>query len=48
MSAELDMIGQALLNGNLPPQWAKLTPATRKGLAGWILFWYRRQTQYTS
>jgi len=47
MSAELDMIGQALLNGGLPPQWAKLTPSTRKGLAAWITFWLRRQDQYT-
>jgi len=48
MSQELDMIGQALLNGTLPPQWAKRTPATRKGLAGWINFWMRRQDQYTN
>mmetsp|Transcript_13853 Transcript_13853/g.21612 ORF Transcript_13853/g.21612 Transcript_13853/m.21612 type:complete len:481 (-) Transcript_13853:121-1563(-) len=46
MSADLDDIGQSLLNGNLPPQWAAKTPATRKGLANWINFWMKRQEQY--
>ena len=48
MSAELDSIGQSLLNGLLPPSWLKLTPATRKGLANWISFWMRRQDQYAT
>ena len=48
MSAELDSIGQALLNGTLPPSWTKLTPQTRKGLANWIAFWMRRQDQFSS
>jgi dynein heavy chain, axonemal len=47
MSAELDSIGQGLLNGTLPPSWLKLTPATRKGLANWIAFWIKRQQQYS-
>lgn len=46
MSAELDSIGQSLLNGILPPSWMKLTPATRKGLSNWIAFWMKRQDQY--
>jgi len=46
MSADLDQIGQALLNGTLPPQWAKLTSATRKGLSNWIAMWVKRQEQY--
>jgi len=46
MSAELDSIGQSLLNGGLPPSWLKRTPATRKGLANWIQFWLKRQDQY--
>eukprot|EP00960_Hanusia_phi_P039624 753955-Hanusia_phi.AAC.6 len=47
MSAELDSIGQALLNGILPAQWLKRTPDTRKGLANWIKFWNRRQEQFS-
>ena len=46
MSADLDSIGQALLNGTLPPQWAKLTSSTRKGLSNWISMWVKRQDQY--
>ena len=48
MSADLDKIAQSMLNGMLPPQWAKLTPATRKGLSAWITFWLRRQDQYAA
>jgi dynein heavy chain len=48
MSTDLDRIGQSILTGALPPQWAKLTPATRKGLSAWITFWLRRQKQYAA
>jgi dynein heavy chain len=48
MSADLDSVGQGLLNGILPPSWLKLTPATRKGLANWISFWMKRQAQYAN
>jgi dynein heavy chain len=46
MSADLDLQAQALFNGQLPPQWRKLTPQTRKSLGGWIVFFERRYKQY--
>ena len=46
MSGELDELGSALFNGQLPGMWRKLTPATDKGLGSWMLFHQRRYAQY--
>lgn len=46
MSAELDALGTAFLNGQLPPQWIKLAPPTMKRLVNWIAHFERRFRQY--
>jgi dynein heavy chain len=48
MSSQLDDLANALFNGFIPPQWAKLAPATLKGLSGWIGHFERRYAQYVS
>ena len=45
-SAQLEEIANALFNGQLPPMWAKLNPATEKMLASWMTWFYRRYQQY--
>uniref|UniRef100_A0A0G4IFQ9 AAA+ ATPase domain-containing protein n=1 Tax=Chromera velia CCMP2878 TaxID=1169474 RepID=A0A0G4IFQ9_9ALVE len=46
MSAELDELGSSLLNGFLPPAWARLAPATMKPLGSWMAHFQKRQAQY--
>jgi len=46
MSAELDVLGNSCFNGKMPPQWAKLAPATEKNLVNWISHFERRYKQY--
>jgi dynein heavy chain len=46
MSSELDDLANALFNGYIPPQWARLAPATLKGLSSWIAHFERRYAQY--
>jgi dynein heavy chain len=42
MSADLDILGAAFFNGQVPPSWAKLAPATEKNLVNWITHFERR------
>ncbi|TPP59989.1 Dynein heavy chain 10 axonemal [Fasciola gigantica] len=46
MSAELDDLARSLLNGQLPQMWRRLTPATLKSLADWIIHFRERIKQY--
>lgn len=46
MSAELDVLGASFFNGRMPPQWARLAPATEKNLVTWISHFERRYAQY--
>jgi dynein heavy chain len=46
MSNELDALGGALFNGQLPAMWARLNPATEKMLGSWMLWFQRRYKQY--
>jgi dynein heavy chain len=48
MSSGLESLANALFNGYLPPQWAKLAPATLKGLSSWITHFEKRFAQYTA
>ncbi|KAF5404253.1 Dynein axonemal heavy chain 10 [Paragonimus heterotremus] len=47
MSAELDELSRALLNGQLPQMWRRLAPATLKTLGDWIIHFRERIKQYT-
>ena len=46
MSSELDELGSAIFNGQLPAMWRKLTPQTDKSLGSWMLYHTRRYEQY--
>ena len=46
MSADLDDLASALLNGQLPPSWRRKAPDTRKGLGRWMLHYKSRNQQY--
>lgn len=48
MDNELDEVAKALFNGQIPPSWRKLAPATLKNLGGWIDHFMRRHQQYLS
>ncbi|CAF0863178.1 unnamed protein product [Rotaria sordida] len=47
MSNELDDLSRALYNGQLPPMWRRLTPATKKNLANWMDHFLRRNQLYS-
>jgi hypothetical protein len=46
MSNELDDLSRALYNGQLPPTWRTLAPATKKNLANWMDHFLRRNQLY--
>ena len=46
MDNELDEVSKALFNGQLPPSWKKLAPATLKNLGGWMDHFMKRHQQY--
>jgi len=46
MSSELDELSNCLLNGFLPPMWAKLAPQTLKNLVNWMEHFDKRYKQY--
>lgn len=46
MSNELDDLARALYNGQLPPMWRRLAPATKKNLANWMDHFLRRNELY--
>jgi len=48
MDNELDDVARSLFNGQLPPSWRKLAPATLKNLGGWMEHFMRRNQQYLS
>lgn len=48
MDNELDEVARALFNGQLPPSWRKLAPATLKNLGGWMEHFMKRHDQYMS
>ncbi|KAF3425259.1 hypothetical protein E2986_13407 [Frieseomelitta varia] len=48
MDATLENISAALYNGQLPEEWARLAPDTRKTLGGWIEHFEKRIQQYNS
>ena len=48
MSQELDALANALYNGNLPPMWRSLAPATLKNLGSWMQHFQRRHAQFAS
>ncbi len=45
-SASLEAVAQSLFNGQLPAAWARLNPATEKGLGSWMTWFRRRYEQY--
>ena len=45
-SNQLEELSTSLYNGQLPALWAKLTPATEKQLAAWMVWFQRRYKQY--
>lgn len=47
MSNELDDLSRALYNGQLPPMWRRLAPATKKNLATWMDHFLRRNQLYS-
>lgn len=47
MDVMLEEISNSLYNGNLSSNWAKLAPATKKSLAGWIDHFEKRNAQYS-
>jgi len=47
MSNNLDELANSLFVGGLPQSWRLLAPATQKTLANWMLFFQRRNAQYT-
>ncbi|XP_028981786.1 dynein heavy chain 10, axonemal [Diachasma alloeum] len=48
MDSILESVGNALYNGTLPFEWAKLAPPTMKNLGGWMEHFDRRIVQYTN
>lgn len=46
MSADLESLGTAFFNGQLPDIWRKLAPQTEKNLVNWINHYERRFKQY--
>lgn len=46
MSQDLDSLGTAFFNGQLPEIWRKLAPQTEKNLVNWISHYERRFKQY--
>jgi dynein heavy chain, axonemal len=46
MDTTLDGIAQALFNGQLPDNWRKLAPRTRKQLGDWMDHFQKRSQQY--
>jgi hypothetical protein len=44
--AALEALAQSLFNGQLPAAWARLNPATEKGLGAWMAWFRRRCAQY--
>lgn len=48
MSDKLDLLGDSLFNGYLPPMWAHLAPKTQKQLGSWMQHFVGRQEQYDS
>ena len=46
MSPDLEDLATSLFNGWLPGSWVKMTPATQKGLASWLIFNSDRFKQY--
>lgn len=48
MDNVLDDISNSLYNGTLPKEWAKLSPDTKKNLAGWMDHFEKRIAQYTN
>ena len=46
MSSDLDSIASSLFNGEVPPQWKKISPPTRKLLGSWMLWFTARFKQY--
>jgi dynein heavy chain len=46
MSSELDEVSTALSNGQLPAQWRRWAPATRKNLGRWLVHFQRRYQQF--
>jgi dynein heavy chain len=48
MSANLDALGDSLLNGYVPVMWKKFAPDTDKGLVAWINHFLHRQEQFTA
>ena len=46
MDNELDDVARSLFNGQIPPSWRKLAPATLKNLGGWMDHFTRRNQQY--
>ncbi|CAM4852615.1 unnamed protein product [Rotaria socialis] len=47
MSNELEDLSRALYNGQLPPVWRRLAPATKKNLATWMDHFLRRNQLYS-
>jgi len=47
MDNELDDVSRSLFNGQLPPSWRKLAPATLKSLGSWMEHFIFRHEQYT-
>eukprot|EP00656_Telonema_subtile_P031897 TRINITY_DN3494_c0_g1_i5.p1 TRINITY_DN3494_c0_g1~~TRINITY_DN3494_c0_g1_i5.p1 ORF type:complete len:513 (+),score=163.03 TRINITY_DN3494_c0_g1_i5:92-1630(+) len=47
MSSELDEVGKALYNANIPDSWAKKSPATKMNLANFMSHFQRRAAQYS-
>lgn len=47
MDNELDEVARSLFNGQLPPSWRKLAPATLKSLGSWMEYFLNRNDQYT-
>ena len=47
MDNELDEVARSLFNGQLPPSWRKLAPATLKLLGSWMEHFLHRHEQYT-
>jgi hypothetical protein len=45
-SASLEALAQSMFNGQLPAAWARLNPATEKGLGSWMTWFRRRYEQY--
>lgn len=48
MSSELDEVGRALFNGQIPSIWRRLAPDTLQSLGNWMPHFQRRFDQYSS